>query len=150
MAADSAALFQTDATTYTFATTEAGTQVRLRATFTNRSGRTIYFVNCHGGTSLTVQRLDGATWTDFWSPELPACLSAPITVASDGTHTFEIGVFAEKPGDNYYPKFAGPLTTGLYRVMWHNAYFTYQDRLPWGVPVPESQRVSNSFEINAP
>jgi hypothetical protein len=34
--------------------------------------------------------------------------------------------------------------------MWHNAYFSYQDRLPWGAPVPESQRVSNSFVIVAP
>lgn len=149
-AQDSAALFQTDATTYRFTTTGYGTEGRLRATLVNRSGRTMYFVNCRGGTSLTLQRLDGQQWTRFWSPVLLMCLSAPITVPDGGTHVFDILVFAGNAGSNYRPQFEGPLRTGLYRVIWHDAYFSYQDRLPWGEPVPEPLRVSNSFVIVAP
>lgn len=148
-AQDSIALFQTDAPAYNFTTTSVGTEGRIVATLTNRSGRTMYFVNCIGATGLSVQRLDGDTWTRIWSPILPACLSAPITVPAGGTHTFDIRVFGGKAGSNSYPQFEGPLRTGLYRVMWHDAYFSYQSGLPWGEPVPESQRVSNSFVITA-
>lgn len=149
-AQDSAAQFRTDAATYAFTTTSVGTEGRIRATLTNRTGRTMYFVNCNGGTSLAVQRLEGEQWKSFWSPIRTLCLSAPITVADGGTHSFDIRVFGGKNGSNNYPQFVTPLTTGLYRVIWNDAYFTYQDRLPWGEPVPEAQRVSNSFVINAP
>lgn len=148
-AADRAAQFRTDSASYTFTTGSLGTEGRIRATLTNRSGRTMYFVSCRESTSLSIQRLDGERWTEFWSPVRNLCLSTPITVPNGGSHTFDIRVFAGKAGSNYYPKFESPLTTGLYRVMWHDAYFTYQDQLPWGEPVPESLRVSNRFVINA-
>jgi hypothetical protein len=35
-------------------------------------------------------------------------------------------------------------------MKWHDAYFTYQERLPWGEPVAEALRVSNSFSLVAP
>jgi hypothetical protein len=149
-AQDSAALFQTDAPAYTFTTTSLGTEGRINATLTNRSGRTMYFVNCRGGTGISIERLEGERWTPFWSPVLLMCLSDPITVPNGGTYTFDIRVFGGRAGSNYHPQFAGPLTTGLYRLKWHDAYFSYQDRLPWGEPVPEAQRVSNSFVITAP
>jgi hypothetical protein len=149
-AQDSAALFQTDAPAYTFTATGLGTEGRIRATLVNRTGRTLYFVNCNGATSLSIQRLDGEGWTWFWSPVLLDCLSPPITVPAGGTYTFDIRVHAGKAGSNQHPQFAGPLRTGRYRVIWHDAYFSYQSRLPWGEPVPESQRVSNSFVIVAP
>src|SRR5687767_378077 len=77
-AQDSAALFHTDATTYAFRSTGVVTEGRIRATLNNRSGLKMYFVNCHGGTSLSLQRLDGARWMPFWSPVLLQCLSPPI------------------------------------------------------------------------
>lgn len=149
-AQDSAALFRTDAATYAFTSTDIGSEGRIRATLTNRTGRTLYFVNCNGGTSLELQRLEGDQWKAFWSPVLLSCLSPPITVPDGGTRLFDISVFAGRTGSKYYPQFASALRTGLYRVIWHDAYFSYQDRLPWGEPVPESQRVSNSFVITAP
>jgi hypothetical protein len=112
-AQDSAALSQTDSATYTFTSTDVTIHGRIQATPANRSGRTMYFVNCHGGTGLSIQRLDGEKWTPFWSPVLAMCLSAPITVAGGGTHTFDIEVFAGKEGSNYRPQFEGPLRTGL-------------------------------------
>ncbi|HYW33477.1 MAG TPA: hypothetical protein VE869_18390 [Gemmatimonas sp.] len=149
-AQDSAAQFKTNASSYAFTTTSIATEGSITATLTNRTGRTMYFVNCAGATGVSVQRLDGVRWTEFYAPVRNLCLSAPITVPNGGSHTFDIRVFAGKAGNNYYPKFESPLMTAVYRVMWHDAYFSYQDRLPWGEPVPESQRVSNSFVIRAP
>lgn len=144
------AQFRTDSAAYTFTTGSLGTEGRIRATLTNRSGRTMYFVSCRESTSLSIQRLDGSRWTEFWAPVRALCLSAPITVPDGGTHSFDIRVFAGKAGNDHYPKFGSPLRTALHRVIWHDAYFSYQDRLPWGETVPESLRVSNSFVINAP
>lgn len=149
-AQDSAALFRTDSQAYALATTALGTEGRIRATFTNRSGRTMHFVNCGGATMLSMQELVGDRWTEFWSPAIDLCLSPPITVPNGGTHTFDIRVFSGKPGGNASPRFERPLRAALYRVIWHDAYFSYQDRLPWGESVPEPQRVSNSFTLSAP
>lgn len=150
---DTAALFQTDSTSYTFVTSAVATQGRISTTLTNRTGRAMYFVNCNGGTSLSIQRLDGAQWKHFWSPVQLLCLSPPIVVQNGSTQAFDIRVFAGSAGSNVFPKFERPLVTGVYRVMWNDAYFNYQDRqngVPWSDPVPEALRVSNSFVIRAP
>ena len=147
--AGSAALFQTDSATYTFVTTAVATEGRILTTLTNRSGRAMYFVNCSGRTSLSIQRLDGAQWTHFWSPVQLLCLSAPIIVQNGGMQAFDIRVFAGNAGSNVFPKFERPLVTGVYRAIWNEAYFNYQDR-QWSDPVPESLRVSNRFVIRAP
>ena len=149
-AQDSLRHFRTDAAAYSLTTTNLGTEGRVGVTLTNRSGRTMYFVNCNGATSLSIQHLDGARWSGFWSPVLRDCLSPPITVPDGGTHFFDIRIFAGKAGSNVHPQFGAAPRTGVYRVIWHDVYFTYQPRLPWGEPVPESQRVSNTFHLVVP
>ena len=150
---DSAALFQTDSSTYTFVTSAVATEGRILTTLTNRSGQAMYFVNCNGGTSLSIQRLDGTQWTHFWSPTQLLCFSPPIIAQNGGTQAFDIRVFAGNAGSNVFPKFERPLVTGVYRVVWNASYFTYLERQngrEWSDPVPESLRVSNSFVIRAP
>lgn len=150
---DTAALFQTDSATYTFVTNAVATQGRILTTLTNRSGRAMYFVNCNRGTGLSIQRLDGARWTHFWSPVQLLCLSPPIIVQNGGTQAFDIRVFAGNAGNNVFPRFERPLVTGVYRVMWNEAYFNDPNRQngrPSSDPVPEALRVSNSFVIRAP
>ena len=150
---EGAALFQTDSATYTFVTTAVATQGRIGTTLINRSGRAMYFVNCNGRTSLSIQRLEAAQWTHFWSPVQLLCLSPPIMVQNGGTQTFDIRDFAGNAGSNVFPKFERPLVTGVYRVIWNDAYFNYRDRqngVPWSDPVPVALRVSNSFVIRAP
>lgn len=151
--AGSAALFQTDSATYTFVTSAVATEGRILTTLTNRSGRAMYFLNCSGRTSVSIQRLDGTQWTHFWSPVQLLCFSPPIIVQNGGTQAFDIRVFAGNAGSNVFPKFERPLGTGVYRVIWNEVYFNDQDRqngLPWSDPVPESLRVSNRFVIRAP
>ena len=146
---DTAALFQTDSATYTFVTTAVATEGRILTTLTNRSGRAMYFVNCSGKTSLSIQRLDGTQWTHFWSPTQLLCFSPPIIAQNGGTQAFDIRVSASKAGSNVFPQVEGLLVTRVYRVIWNEAYFNYQDR-QWSDPVPESLRVSNRFVIRAP
>jgi hypothetical protein len=99
------ALFQTDSTTYTFVTGEVATEGRITATLTNRSGRTMYFGNCLGGTPMTLQRQEGSGWKDFWSSVQLLCLSPLIVVPDRGTRAFDMRVFAGTAGSNVYPKF---------------------------------------------
>jgi hypothetical protein len=146
-AQDSVPQFRTDSTTYSLVTNSVGFEARIRVMFTNRSIRTMYFVNCLGATRISIQHFDGTRWSTFWSPIMAACLSAPITVRPGDTYAFEIRVFAGKPGSKVYPQFESTPDAGLYRVIWNDAYFSYQPRLPWGTPVPESQRVSNAFRL---
>ena len=117
-------------------------------TFTNRTTATANFVNCQGGTGVELQKLVDDKWTSVWSPALLACLSPPIIVAPGGTHQSIISIFAGYPGSNYFPQFGTTAITGVYRAVWTEVVTDYQDRLPFGNPLPLPHRISNQFTIS--
>jgi hypothetical protein len=151
IARDTLALFQTDSLHYTLSVdpTALGYQVQLGVVFTNRTPRTAYFVNCGGGTSISLEKLVGARWQTVWTPILLACLSSPITVPPGGTYRRQLDVFGARPGTNMMPQFSMTDLTGVYRLAWHEVVYDYQDHLPWGEPLAAEHTVSNRFTLTA-
>ena len=144
---DVGALFQTDSLSYTLTDLGDGYAGILGVRFTNLSGRTVYFVNCLGGTSLQLEKLDGNQWRVAWNPVLLKCLSPPITVSPGGTHDSQIFVFGAHPNTNTFPVFFVSYIPGIYRVVWNDALSTYQDQPPFGAQLPFEQRLSNRFAL---
>jgi hypothetical protein len=144
---DVEALFQMDSLRYALADDGSTYMTNLGVRFTNQTGATTYFVNCNGATSLRLEKLVDGAWKPAWSPILPLCLSQPIVVAAGAVHDSRIFVHAGHPGNNYYPKFAITDLEGIYRIVWNDALSSYQDRLPFGDPLPLVQRVSNRFAL---
>jgi hypothetical protein len=140
--------FQTDSVAYTLRSTDVGYEGTIGVRFTNRTSTTANFVNCRGGTGVELQKLVDNTWTSAWSPALLACLSAPIVVAPGGTHQSIISIFAGYKGSNYFPQFNITDIPGVYRAVWTEVVTDYQDRLPFGNPLPLEHRVSNQFTIS--
>lgn len=144
------ALFQTDSLAYTLRLGGNWYQGEIGVTFTNRTSAAVYIVNCGGATELRLEKLVDGQWRDFWAPVLFACLSAPITVPAGDTYRTRIGIAAGLPGTNTAPQFASPDITGEYRAVWTEVLSSYQDRLPFGEPLPLTARISNSFFLTAP
>jgi hypothetical protein len=147
---DSLALFQTDSMHYSVKTSGSWYQTTIDVVFTNRTGRTAFFVNCNGATSLRLEKFVEGQWQYVWSPLLPACLSAPITVAAGASYRSTVQVVAGIPGTNTAPHFATTDLTGVFRLVWLNLVYDYQSSLPWGEPLPLDARVSNRFHVIGP
>ena len=146
---DTAALFQTDSLSYTLRTSSIGYQGEVGVTLTNRTTGTIYIVNCGGSTSAPLEKRVGGAWIGVWSPVLPLCLSPPITVPVGGAYRTRITIFGGYPGTNFFPQFQVADVTGEYRAVWGNVLSSYQDRLPFGEPLPLEWRTSNRFTLTA-
>lgn len=144
---DASALFQTDSLGYTLAAGDRGYSGVIGVQFTNRTGQTVYFVNCNGATGVRLEKRIGDQWQSVWSPVLSACLSPPITVQPGATRDFRIAVFGGYPGSNTAPQFTVADIAGDYRAVWPDALRSYQDRLPFGEPLALAHRVSNTFVL---
>jgi hypothetical protein len=147
---ETAPFFQTDALTYTLQSGSHGYTGEIGVQFTNRTGETVYFVNCNGITGMSLEKLIGGRWEVAWSPVVPQCLSSPIVVPPGGTYDIRISVFAGYPDSNMWPKFSVTDVTGVYRAVWHYALRSYQDDLPFGEQLALEQRVSNRFTLLLP
>ncbi|HEU4630105.1 MAG TPA: hypothetical protein VFS08_10160 [Gemmatimonadaceae bacterium] len=143
---DTTALLQTGALRYTLRSGPYGYSGIVDVRFTNRTGATVYVVNCNGATALHLEKRIGDHWIPVWSPVLPACLSAPITVPPGGTHEAAILVFGGYPGGNAEPRFTVTEIPGSYRLVWDAVLSSYrEDRSPFGERVGREHRVSNPF-----
>ena len=146
---DAGALFQTDSLAYTLRAGGAGYQADVGVTLTNRTTGTIYIVNCGGATSVQLEKRVGIAWQGVWSPAIPLCLSPPITVSVGSTYRTRISIFGGYPGTNGHPQFSVADVTGEYRAVWGSVLSSYQDRLPFGDPLPLEWRTSNRFTLTA-
>jgi hypothetical protein len=146
---ETAPLFQTGSLSYTLVAGSHGYEGEIDVRFTNRTAGTVFFVNCSGATSLSLEKRILGAWVAVWTPVLQHCLSQPITVPPGGTYDSRIGVFGGYPGSNAWPQFVVTNVAGSYRLVWHDALRSYQDRLPFGVPLALEHRVSNRFELQS-
>lgn len=146
---ETAPLFQTDSLSYTLLAGSHGYVAEIEVRFVNRTTGTVFFVNCSGATGVSLEKRILGDWVAVWSPVQPECLSQPITVPPGGTYDSRIGVFGGYPGSNDWPQFAVTNVAGTYRLVWHDALRSYQDRLPFGVPLALEHRVSNRFVLHS-
>ncbi len=142
-----AVLFQTDSAAYTLRAGEVGYQGRIGVRFTNRTEGAAYVVNCNGSTAVSLEKLVDGQWRAVWFPALAGCLDRPIIVPPRGTHDLIIDVFGGYADGNAFPRFAVADVAGVYRAVWDDVLRSYQDRLPFGDPLPLEQRLSNQFTL---
>jgi hypothetical protein len=145
---DDDAQFQTDSLAYTLGANSIGYVGEIGVTFINRTGATVYIVNCGGSTGLSLQKRIEGNWRGVWSPVVPLCLSPPITVTADGTYRTKIGIFGGYPNSNTFPQFAIQDIAGEYRAVWYSVLSTYQaSSSSFGEQLPLDARISNRFTI---
>ena len=142
--------FQTNADSYVLSDDGRGWRTEIPYTFQNRFGRPVFLVNCRGSFALHLDRLEAGEWQPRWSPVIAACLSAPIEIAPDEIFRDTVRVWGAKPGVNAHPAFDVPDPSGEYRLVWDAALWSFQDRLPFGEPIPEAARTSNTFTLEVP
>jgi len=143
-------LFRTDSSSYVLRATDIGWQVRIGATFTNRTNGTAFIVNCQGGTNVQLEKLVSNGWVSVWTPFLLACLSAPIRIPVGGAYQSSVFVFGGYPDNNYAPKFPITDLDGVYRLKWTQILSSYDsEALKFGNPLPDEWRVSNRFRLVA-
>lgn len=144
---DTAALFQTDSLAYALRDGGNWYQSTVGVTLTNRTRGPIYIVNCAGGTGLQLEQRVGDQWQRVWSPLLPLCLSPPIVVPVDSIYRTRVEIIGAPQGAKALPQFATVQLSGEYRIVWTGVVSSYQDRNPFGAPLPLDARVSNRFTL---
>jgi hypothetical protein len=145
---DENAQFQTDSLAYTLGTASIGYVGVIGVTFVNRTGATVYFVNCGGATGLSLEKRVDGQWVNVWSPVMLLCLSPPIIVAAGATYRTQISIFGGYPDGNTYPRFSVADIAGEYRAVWYSVLRTYQESSSsFGEQLPLDARISNRFSI---
>ena len=142
-------LIQTDATTYQLVSDADGLSTEIPYVFENRTGASVYLVNCNGVFALRLERLERGQWNVAWSPVLPLCLSPPIVIEAGATFAATLHVWGSPPNQNSAPSFDVADPSGTYRLVWDAALSSFQDYLPFGEPIPFPYRVSNPFTLRA-
>lgn len=147
LARDNERLIQTESLAYDLRSDGLGLRVEIGYVFTNRTGATVYLVNCRGAFALRLEREVEAVWRTAWGPVLNQCLSPPIVIESGATFVDTLHVWGGPPGSNSYPQFDTDDPSGTYRIVWEAALSSYQDRLPFGPQIPLEARISNRFTL---
>ena len=140
---------QTDSLHYQLAFDGIGYHVKIPYIFTNRTGGTVYIVNCDGFFDLHLEHDDDTRSPahSAWAPVLDECLSAPIVIENDATFTDTLDLWGAAPGQNVDPEFDRADPSGIYRIVWDDALSSYQDQLPFGSPIARDARISNRFTL---
>lgn len=140
-------LLVTDEPSYVVRFDGLGWGAEIPYTFTNRTGASVYLVNCNGSFGLLLERWEDGQWKTAWSPVMPDCLSPPIVIADGQTFPSTVHMWGAVPGTNHYPQLDGGNPGGTYRIVWINALSSFQDHLPFGEQIAREYRVSNAFEL---
>ncbi len=144
---DPGALIQTNSASYVLVSEEGWVTADIAYTFHNRTGGTVYLVNCLGGFALRLERWEGGSWRSVWSPALSACLSDPIVIEPGLVFSDALSVVGALPATSGFPQFDAAPPDGTYRIVWEAALSSYQPQLPFGDPLPRASRTSNPFTL---
>ncbi len=145
---DSDRLIQTEATEYDLQWDGLGLTVDIPYVFTNRTGGTVYLVNCNGGFGLHLERKANLGFRPAWWPVLRNCLSAPIVIENNDTFVDTLRVWGAPPGGNISPEFDVDDPSGTYRIVWDDALSSFNGYLyPFGEQIPIEARISNWFTL---
>jgi hypothetical protein len=147
-ASDTTAIRTTQAA-YPLQDTGPAWQVRVVATYTNRTGRVVY-ARTAGAAQPTfhLDRYEDGRWTLGFAPVVLLIASPPTVVPPGGSHTDTLTILAAKPGLGE-PRFTGATVPGTYRLV----YDLFATEAADGVasqladPLPLELRTSNPFQL---
>jgi hypothetical protein len=138
---------QTDSVVYHFRQVGDRYEGTIGVAFTNTTPDSVFFLNCNGATSTSIERLFFDTWIDVWHSEQDACHSAPMAIGPSAQLRRPVHVMGGvwkrtddrtlAPGD----------TIGVHRLVWTSVVRQYRDTVPFGTPLEHAQRISNPFTL---
>ena len=144
--AGSIVAFAADQENYTLDRTTDGYRVEIPFTYHNRSGRTIYVVNCNGAAPPVLEKNKGETWTVAWSGGAPDCLSPAIEIRNGSTYHDTLHVFAADPTTGIRPRFEDGEPQGTYRLLSNSLLWSFDaSTYPFGEDIPVELRQSEPF-----
>ena len=122
-------------------TVDGRRRVRVTATVTNESSRTVLYSYC----SEAIARNVAGVWTSVWKPICPALIVAPESIAPGETREFNLQIdeHPELPNDNFpfdSPQAQYRLELGLFLRI----ETPYSEKL---LPIDGSESVSNTFAV---
>lgn len=138
---------QTDRLTYTLETVDLGLEVLIPFTYTNRTGDTVFVVNCNGNAPPSLEKHESGDWVPAWGAVVDLCLSPPIVIAPGEAYTDTLEVFGGFPDSDAHPQFTVDDVEGVYRLLWRPLHDYDPDRQGFGEPVPLDDRISNRFRL---
>lgn len=145
---DPTALLQTDTLAYLLAEDEIGYRTRIPFTFRNETGGPVYLANCEGDVRPLLEMDRNGIWFPAWEPYRAECRSRPVVIAEGGTYGDTLALRGARPDSNVMPAFVFPDVEGVYRMVWFQAYATYDTITGQpGELLPLEQRVSNAFVL---
>jgi hypothetical protein len=139
--------FRTSRAHYGFRRVADGIEVAIPYVYRNATGDSVYFVNCNEIIVPSLEKQTGDAWSPAWSGASPACLSLPVVVPPGGEYQDTVRVLS---GPNTYPRLDVADIDGTYRLVWHGVVHSYHDAPPFGTPLPQAERTSNTFTLSAP
>lgn len=139
---------QTDRLTYEIRRENDELRAEIPFTYTNRTGNTVFVVNCQGYAPPVLEKLVDGEWQLAWAAVTMSCLSPPIVIEPGETYKETLVVYAAEPGTRKAPTFEVAEIEGIYRLVWHGLVHDYdQNRADFGEPLPLEERTSNSFVL---
>lgn len=145
---DPGPLLQTDTLAYRLTEDDVGYRTRIPFTFRNETGGPVYLANCEGDVRPLLEMDRGGIWFPAWEPYRTGCQSPPVIVPEGGTYRDTLSLRGARPESNVMPAFVFPDVEGVYRMVWFQAYATYDTVTGEpGALLPLEQRVSNAFVL---
>lgn len=144
-----AVAFRTDSAAYTLQAVNIGWEGTIRFVYSNPIDEPTYIANCHGGTSMRFERLEGDTWRFAWAPGRLLCLSDPIVTQVGARYEGTVRMFGAYPETNIYPKFPATGVSGTFRIVWEEILRKYDYGQAFGEPLPFAMRTSNRFNLTS-
>lgn len=109
---------------------------------------TSLLASCKGAFAWTLERWEEGRWVGAWGPVVPDCLSAPIVIDEGDVFEDSLRIAGGAFGSNTVPQFDRRDPSGTYRIVWADAYSSYDpDGPPFGELLPRVARISSSFEL---
>ncbi len=146
---DDERLLQTESLVYELQPDWIGLRTEIPYTFTNRTGRTIYLVNCNGVFSAHLERENEGEWKIAWSPVIPLCLSSPIVIDQNTVFHDTLHIWGAPPDSIHHgPNFDLADPSGVYRIVWSTGLTSFDaNAQPFGPMIKLDWRVSNRFTL---
>lgn len=140
--------FEADHETYVLDRSAEGYRTVIPFAYTNRTGRTIYVVNCNGAAPPALEKNTGETWTTTWTGGAPDCLSPAIQIRHGATYRDTLHVFAADPLTDVLPRFADDQPNGIYRLLSNSLLWSFDaSAYPFGEDIPVELRRSAPFAL---
>lgn len=148
---DPSAEFRTDQMRYTLESTREAFEVKIPFVYRNRTGETVYLLNCTRVATPRLEKRVGGEWVVAWKPVVPNCRGRPVGIANGEAYRDTLDVYAGHPSTGLYPKFDVDDPAGTYRLVWPDLLWSVDepDRHA-GRLLPRRLRVSNEFTLKDP